>query len=115
MTPSPQVLETFGVALEAVGIRGQKLDVIDSRGIIHSRGPSTWQQRRYKIQQGLSRAHKSGNQSNIEMWKIERDAHEHMPFNFEFQPVAEAGSAQMQAVTSAPLAPVADSGGRYMF
>ena len=54
ITPDPAVLEKFGQVLDATGIRGQPLEVTDRLGAQHSRGPSRWQQRRYRMERNLT-------------------------------------------------------------
>ena len=84
ITPGPLVLEKFGLALEAAGIRGQLLAITDIRGIQHKHGPSRWQQRRYRMERNLADNNAKGNSTGAAKWVQELYDHEHTDFDFDF-------------------------------
>lgn len=84
IAPGPLVLEKFGQALEAAGIRGQLLAITDSRGIQHKRGPSKWQQRRHQMERNLAGSNAKGNRSVAAKWVQELYDHEQTDFDFDF-------------------------------
>ena len=84
ITPGPLVLEKFGLALDAAGIRGQLLAITNSRGIQHKRGPSRWQQRRNRMERNLAENNAKGNSTGAAKWVQELYDHEHTDFDFDF-------------------------------
>ena len=105
MTPSDITLHDFGLALDAVGIRGQKLDITDRRGVHHTRGPSKWEQRRYKLNKALEKAKNDGKEKAIAKNAAYIAAHEAMDFAFHFEPVANMQRVEdLASIASDPLA-----------
>lgn len=83
-TPSPEILEKFGQVLDHTGIRGQVLNLTDRHGVQHKRGPSTWQQRRNRLERNLKTSTKNNDMARVQKWLNELCEFEQADFEFDF-------------------------------